>query len=57
MYIEPYEAVVHGTFGVETTSWSYLSTMVDIVFDFFGEVKHGGRSFTSPGNYDGFVPI
>jgi hypothetical protein len=56
MYIEPYEAVVHGTFGVETTSWTYLSTMVDIMSDFFGEVKHGGRSFSSP-NYDGLVPI
>uniref|UniRef100_A0A1D1ZAK0 Rho-associated protein kinase let-502 n=1 Tax=Anthurium amnicola TaxID=1678845 RepID=A0A1D1ZAK0_9ARAE len=56
MYIEPYEAVVHGTFGVETTSWTYLSSIVDIVFDFFGEVRHGGRSFGSP-NYDGLVPI
>jgi len=56
MYIEPYEAVVHGTYGVETTSWTYLSSMMDIMFDFFSEVKHGGRSFSSP-NYDGLVPI
>ena len=56
MYIEPYESVVHGTFGVEATSWTYLSTMADIISDFFGEVRHGGRSFGSP-NYDGLVPI
>jgi len=56
MYIEPYEAVVHGTYGVETTSWTYLSSTIDIIIDFFSEVKHGGRSFSSP-NYDGFVPI
>lgn len=56
VYIEPYEAVVHGTYGVETTSWTYLSSMMDNMFDFFSEMKHGGRSFSSP-NYDGLVPI
>ncbi|GES96544.1 hypothetical protein GLOIN_2v1606322 [Rhizophagus clarus] len=56
MYYEPYEAVVHGTYGLETTSWTYLSSMMDIMFDFFSEMKHGGRSFGHP-NYDGFVPI
>lgn len=56
VYIEPYEAVVHGTFGVETTPWTLLSSMSDMMFDFFSEMRYGGRSFGSPG-YDGFVPI
>ncbi|CAI2177991.1 6105_t:CDS:2 [Funneliformis geosporum] len=55
-HFEPYEAIVHGTFGVEPNYWSYLTTIFDTVVDFLGEVKHGGRGFGSP-SYDGLVPI
>ncbi|CAI2178069.1 15014_t:CDS:2, partial [Funneliformis geosporum] len=51
-HFEPYEAIVHGTFGVEPNYWSYLTTIFDTVVDFLGEVKHGGRGFGSP-SYDG----
>jgi hypothetical protein len=56
MYVEPYEAVVHGTFGVEATSWTYLSSLFDLMVDFVSEMRYGGRSFGSA-SYDGFVPI
>ncbi|CAG8448736.1 12181_t:CDS:2 [Acaulospora morrowiae] len=56
LYVEPYEAVVHGTFGVEqSTSWNFLWSFISSIQDFFAEVMNGGRGFGSPG-YDGFVP-
>uniref|UniRef100_A0A1D1ZBR9 Alanine--tRNA ligase n=1 Tax=Anthurium amnicola TaxID=1678845 RepID=A0A1D1ZBR9_9ARAE len=54
-YVEPYEAVVHGTFGVEQTTWG-ISSAVNSISDFIAEVMNGGRGFGSP-SYDGFVPI
>ncbi|CAB4469949.1 hypothetical protein RhiirA5_346056 [Rhizophagus irregularis] len=54
-YVEPYEAVVHGTFGVEQNTWG-ISTAVNLIHDFIAEVMNGGRGFGSP-SYDGFVPI
>ncbi|RHZ47783.1 hypothetical protein Glove_567g19 [Diversispora epigaea] len=59
LYAEPYEAVVHGTFGVDETSWNVLSifgSIISSIQDFFAEMMNGGRGFGSPG-YDGFVPI
>jgi len=56
-YVEPYEAVVHGTFGVEQDTWGcVISSAVTSIHDFIAEVKNGGRGFGSP-SYDGFVPI
>jgi hypothetical protein len=54
-YVEPYEAVVHGTFGVEQSTWG-ISSAVNSINDFIAEVMNGGRGFGSP-SYDGFVPI
>lgn len=54
-YVEPYEAVVHGTFGVEQSAWG-ISSAVNSINDFIAEVMNGGRGFGSP-SYDGFVPI
>ncbi|CAG8457551.1 11954_t:CDS:2 [Diversispora eburnea] len=56
LYAEPYEAVVHGTFGVDETSWNILGSIISSIQDFFAEMMNGGRGFGSPG-YDGFVPI
>ncbi|CAG8436700.1 10738_t:CDS:2 [Funneliformis mosseae] len=55
-YLEPYEAIVHGTFGVEPSFWSYITVICDTVVDFLGEFRQGSRSFGSP-SYDGLVPI
>ncbi|CAG8517002.1 906_t:CDS:2 [Racocetra persica] len=57
LYIEPYEPVVHGTFGIDQPAplglvWSVINS----IKDFFAEVINGGRGFGNP-NYDGFVPI
>ncbi|GES89792.1 hypothetical protein GLOIN_2v1610574 [Rhizophagus clarus] len=54
-YVEPYEAVVHGTYGVEQNTWG-ISSAVNSLSDFIAEVMNGGRGFGSP-SYDGFVPI
>ncbi|CAG8704715.1 10165_t:CDS:2 [Gigaspora margarita] len=57
LYIEPYEPVVHGTFGVDQpASLGIMWSIVNSVKDFFAEVINGGRGFGNP-NYDGFVPI
>jgi len=57
LYVEPYEPVVHGTFGVDQTmSWGIVGSVVDAIRDFIAEVMNGGRGFGSP-SYDGFVPI
>jgi hypothetical protein len=57
MYVEPYEAVVHGTYGVDqSTSWGIARSIVNSIGDFFAEVMNGGRGFGSA-SYDGFVPI
>ncbi|CAG8604617.1 18407_t:CDS:2 [Dentiscutata erythropus] len=57
LYIEPYEPVVHGTFGIDQpASMGIMCSMVNSVKDFFAEVINGGRGFGNP-NYDGFVPI
>jgi len=57
MYLEPYEAVVHGTYGVDqSTSWGIVGSIVNSIGDFIAEVMNGGRGFGSP-SYDGFVPI
>ncbi|CAG8574969.1 3322_t:CDS:2 [Ambispora gerdemannii] len=57
-YGDPYEAVIHGTFGAEPSStWSTVfSGAVTIIQDFFGEVMNGGRGFGSH-SYSGHVPI
>ncbi|CAG8566876.1 1233_t:CDS:2 [Ambispora leptoticha] len=48
-YGDPYEAVIHGTFGAEPSpTWSIaFSSVVTIIQDFFGEVMNGGRGFGS----------
>ena len=57
MYVEPYEAVVHGTYGVDqTASWGIVWSAANSIRDFIAEVMYGGRGFGSP-SYDGFVPI
>ncbi|CAG8493186.1 14953_t:CDS:2 [Acaulospora colombiana] len=57
LYVEPYEAVIHGTYGTDQSlSWNILRSAVISMQDFFAEVMKGGRGFGSPG-YDGFVPI
>ncbi|CAH1762487.1 7494_t:CDS:2 [Entrophospora sp. SA101] len=57
LYVEPYEPVVHGTYGVDqTTSWRIVWSITNSIRDFFAEVMNGGRGFGSP-SYDGFVPI
>ncbi|RIA85431.1 hypothetical protein C1645_781925 [Glomus cerebriforme] len=53
-YVEPYEAVVHGTYGVEQT-WG-MASVINSISDFIAEVMSGGRGFGSP-SYDDFVPI
>ncbi|CAG8467099.1 5357_t:CDS:2 [Funneliformis mosseae] len=57
LYVEPYEPVVHGTFGVDQSmSLGIVCSVVNSIRDFVAEVMNGGRGFGSP-SYDGFVPI
>ncbi|CAG8671441.1 2972_t:CDS:2 [Cetraspora pellucida] len=57
LYIEPYEPVVHGTFGIDQPApFGLMWSVINSVKDFFAEVINGGRGFGNP-NYDGFVPI
>ncbi|CAG8638291.1 8032_t:CDS:2 [Acaulospora morrowiae] len=56
LYVEPYEAVIHGTYGADQSTWSILRSTIISIQDFFAEVMNGGRGFGSP-SYDGFVPI
>ncbi|CAG8489689.1 2410_t:CDS:2 [Paraglomus brasilianum] len=57
LYVEPYEAEIHGTFGVESSSqFDMIMSVISMIRDFFAEVINGGRGFGSP-EYVGYVPI
>ncbi|CAG8834125.1 42629_t:CDS:1, partial [Gigaspora margarita] len=51
LYIEPFEPIVHGTFGVGQFKLWYI----DQIRDLFAEIMAGSRGFGHP-DYDGFVP-
>ncbi|CAG8823514.1 21162_t:CDS:1, partial [Gigaspora rosea] len=49
LYIEPYEPIVHGTFGVDQNKFWYI---IDQLSDFFAEIKGRSRGFGHP-DYNG----
>ncbi|CAG8513469.1 26501_t:CDS:2 [Racocetra persica] len=52
LYIEPYEPVEHGTFGVDQSNWNIIALRIK---DIFAGIMAGCRGFEHP-DYDGVVP-
>lgn len=53
LYTDPYEPVVHGSYG---EGQSLFSQVLSKISDFFAELMTGGRGFGHP-EYTGYVPI
>ncbi|CAG8822689.1 1513_t:CDS:1, partial [Dentiscutata erythropus] len=49
LYTDPYEPIVHGTFGIDQYKFWYI---IDKLSDFFAEIKARSRGFGHP-DYDG----
>ncbi|CAG8625682.1 11653_t:CDS:2 [Cetraspora pellucida] len=62
LYTDPYEPIVHGTFGVDQTElWNIfiirnIKELIQISEDFFNVVIIRSHGFGHP-DYDGLVPI
>ncbi|CAG8814942.1 25504_t:CDS:1, partial [Gigaspora rosea] len=49
LYTDPYEPIVHGTFGVDQSNWNIIALQIK---DIFAEIMAGSRGFGHP-DYDG----